>query len=114
LEEAEARRELNTLYTQLSLSVHEHPEKTTVGRVIMEGGELFEEPQPLRESLEEFMRLISRVMDIGTVLTLNILRTKRDPDEVRRILSRLKHEYDLDKLPSYHLTRKAVKQLDCV
>jgi hypothetical protein len=106
-----ADRELNALYTKLSLDVHEHPDKTTVGRIIIQGGEPFESPQPLRESLDEFIQLLNRVMDIGTVLTLNVLRTKRDSNEVRIIVSQLISEHDLTELPSYPLTRRAVSAI---
>lgn len=85
----EAFNVLNDLYSELSSNVHEHPDKTDVGRFILEKGELGFEPKPLKQSLEDFLKLWIHVVDVATLISINVFRSKRKPEEVKEILSKL-------------------------
>jgi len=85
LDVREATDRLKNLYGSLSLNVHVHLDKTDVGRVVGEGGELFE-MRPLVNSLQSFLDTWLEVLDVGTVISVNILKGRRNPEETKILL----------------------------
>lgn len=62
------------LYQPLSGDVHVIPDKTDIGRVILTDSlRLFDEPKVRSDILEEHADYLKRVMDVGIVVTLNLL-----------------------------------------
>lgn len=101
----EAFNILNDLYCELSSNVHEHPDKTDMGRMIIEKGELTFKQSPLKHSLEEFLKLWIQVVDVATLISINIFKSKRKTEEVKEILLKLAttENFKYAKIP---LTRK--------
>jgi len=60
------------VYKKLSKEVHVIPDKMDIGRRLLHERKIFE-VEVIREELEEFLKLLHKVMDIGIVIELNIL-----------------------------------------
>jgi len=64
--------EVYKIYKELSQEVHVIPDKTDIGRRLLHEKEIFE-TEIIPEELEEFLRLLHRIMDVAIVIELNIL-----------------------------------------
>ena len=60
------------LYNKLSKDVHVAPDRTDIGRRLLQGKDLFEVTVVLEE-LNKFLKTLHEVMDIGVIIELNIL-----------------------------------------
>jgi hypothetical protein len=112
LDRLEAVRLVNRMYSELSSSVHEYPSKTDFGRAFNELRTFEYEPKVLQKSLNSFLREWRRVLDLGTVLAIN-LETRvidREPDATVEITQKLMGhpEYEKSDLP---LTKRLLEYL---
>ncbi len=64
--------DVHRVYKKLSQEVHVIPDKTDIGRRLLHEKDIFE-VKVIRKELEEFLKLLHRVMDIAIVIELNIL-----------------------------------------
>ncbi|MCD6482923.1 MAG: hypothetical protein J7K83_01480, partial [Candidatus Aenigmarchaeota archaeon] len=60
------------IYKKLSQDVHVIPDKTDIGRRLLQEKDMFE-TTIIQAELEEFLKLLHKVMDIAIVIELNIL-----------------------------------------
>jgi hypothetical protein len=109
LNPAETFDAMSKLYGELCSNVHEHPDRTDMGRIIMEKGELFEQ-KPLKGSLEEFLDAWLQVLDVIALISINVLKSRREIEEVKAILSRLVETEDF-KCARMPLTKRLFKNL---
>jgi len=84
----EAFKVINDVYQELCLNVHQYPSKTDSGRAVTEKGELFEQ-KVLKKSLRQFLRLWVHVIDIATLMSVNIFKAKRNRNELKAISSEI-------------------------
>jgi hypothetical protein len=84
----EASNMVNNIYNELCANVHEHPDKIDFGRIIREKGEVFEQ-KPLEKSLVEFLKTWVQILDIATVISINISRLEREPHGIKTVLSEI-------------------------
>jgi len=110
LNPADAFDVISGLYRELCSNVHEHPDKMDIGKIIAEKGELFEQ-KPLKRPLEEFLNTWLRVVDVVTLISVNILRSRREAGEVKVILSRLVETEDF-KRARMPLTKRLFEDLE--
>jgi hypothetical protein len=101
MDDLEASKELNRIYSRLSDNVHEYPDRTDFGRTIMEHHSFEFEPRVLSESLGEFLVAWRQTFDIATVLAINIVRNRRDDYVTKELLLSLvdDHDYAISDLP---------------
>ncbi|MFH1328828.1 MAG: hypothetical protein ABIH76_08325, partial [Candidatus Bathyarchaeota archaeon] len=63
------------LYQKLSADVHVIPDRTDVGRILLlEPKQLFKPKKVMANVLSEYLDHLKRIMDIGIVIELNILK----------------------------------------
>lgn len=76
----EAHSVVYGLYKELSNDVHVIPDKTDVGRRLLQDKKIFETTIDLNE-LSKFLKILHKIMDIGIVIELNILSDWIEQDE---------------------------------
>lgn len=76
----EAHSVVYGLYKELSNDVHVIPDKTDVGRRLLQDKKIFETTVDLNE-LSKFLKILHKIMDIGIVIELNILSDWIEQDE---------------------------------
>ena len=75
-------------YQEFSADVHIIPDKTDVGRRLLKGKDIIFETSIDPDELSKFSKILHRVIDIGTVIELNILSDWIEHDE--KVKNRLK------------------------
>jgi hypothetical protein len=65
-------KEIYDFYQKLSAEVHVVPDKIDLGRRLLHEKELFE-VELMPEELKKFLKLLQKIMDISTVIELNVL-----------------------------------------
>ncbi len=66
------QNEVYEIYKILSKEVHVIPNKTDIGRRLLYGKNIFE-VEVIQEELEEFLKLLHKVMDVAIVIELSVL-----------------------------------------
>jgi len=103
------RKEVVELYKKLSADVHVVPDRTDVGRVLLTKPEnLFKAKKVMPNVLAEYLDCLKRIMDIGIVIELNVLKDnvkiyKEVESNLREMLSDLRElelEYSFRRIRS--------------
>ncbi len=87
--------ELRSIYGHLSKSVHSVPSETDLGRGMLHGRNLFEKPALMENELRRYLALLSKVVDIGMVLSFNILGQHLQQDNLKRATLALTADYEM-------------------
>lgn len=93
-------RTISRTYAKLSQDVHAHPWRTDLSRVLaLRPERVFEPKTIMHREFDAYLRELRDVLDIGMVVTINVLRDRlRDRRETRRELCRFVHDSKLKSL----------------
>jgi hypothetical protein len=95
---------VTSFYSELSKDVHVLPDRTDIGKVVIHSPrDLFKTPRPMRRILSEYLDSLKDTMDIGIVLTINVLQDNIEQhDEARDYLEQLLRNRDFRSLLLKH------------
>lgn len=78
-----------SLYSRLSLDTHGIPDNLDVGRILIYDKDLFRDRQIIDEELIEYFDTLVSIMDLGMIMTLNLLKENIKQDEIKSRLKEL-------------------------
>lgn len=99
------------IYRELCKEVHVIPDKTDIGRRLLQQKDLFEITIMPRE-LNKFLETLHKIMDVGIVIELNILSDwiERDGEVKARLKERLPTIKDLELKYSFICLQKRIEE----
>ncbi len=106
------KSEVYSLYQGLSHSIHGVISATDLGRETMRGKGMFKPPSFKQHDLNEFVEHFQKVLDIGLVLTVNVLGKGFRDSTLGEILGDVLAEIDSDKvsLPYFMKQCKTIRE----